>query len=428
MVKKVIVVFSMLFITIVSFAQKNNTSAYSFFGIGDVNSSNTIEQLSMGGVGVSLDDTFHLNLSNPASNASLKFTTYTIGLENKNLWANDGTDKQRAATTFLSYLALGIPLGEKGGLSFGILPNSSVGYSLTSNIYDTDDELSEITFYNGEGGTNKVFLGVGYEIFKGFRVGVQGNYLFGKIENSQVNQVKDVALATKYQTISNVKGFSINTGFQYKKSIKNKLNLHLGGNFNLQNKIDANGNEYIYSVFISSFETPKDTILNTKSKGTITYPLKSSLGIGLGKENKWYAGIDYSFQKALELQGNILSNYSKVAYDDSNKIAIGGFYTPKFNSITSYWERVTYRAGVKFETTGLKVDGTGLGNQFTAIDDFGISFGVGLPVSNQLSNLNIGFEIGKRGEISNGLVKENYINFRLSLSLNDKWFRKLEIF
>jgi hypothetical protein len=428
MVKKVIVVFSMLFITIVSFAQKNNTSAYSFFGIGDVNSSNTIEQLSMGGVGVSLDDTFHLNLSNPASNASLKFTTYTIGLENKNLWANDGTDKQRAATTFLSYLALGIPLGEKGGLSFGILPNSSVGYSLTSNIYDTDDELSEITFYNGEGGTNKVFLGVGYEIFKGFRVGVQGNYLFGKIENSQVNQVKDVALATKYQTISNVKGFSINTGFQYKKSIKNKLNLHLGGNFNLQNEIDADGNEYIYSVFISSFETPKDTILNTKSKGTITYPLKSSLGIGLGKENKWYAGIDYSFQKALELQGNILSNYSKVAYDDSNKIAIGGFYTPKFNSITSYWERVTYRAGVKFETTGLKVDGTGLGNQFTAIDDFGISFGVGLPVSNQLSNLNIGFEIGKRGEISNGLVKENYINFRLSLSLNDKWFRKLEIF
>jgi len=25
-------------------------------------------------------------------------------------------------------------------------------------------------------------------------------------------------------------------------------------------------------------------------------------------------------------------------------------------------------------------------------------------------------------------VQENYINFRLSLSLNDKWFKKLEIF
>ena len=74
------------------------------------------------------------------------------------------------------------------------------------------------------------------------------------------------------------------------------------------------------------------------------------------------------------------------------------------------------------------VDGTGNGNEYTAIDDFGISFGVGLPVSNQLSNLNVGFEIGKRGKITNNLVQENYINVRLSLSLNDKWFRKLEIF
>jgi hypothetical protein len=428
MVKKIIVVFTTLFITIGSFAQKKNTSAYSFFGIGDVNSSNTVEQLSMGGIGVSLDDSFHLNLSNPASNSSLSFTTYAIGLENKNIRANDGTDKQKAAATYLSYLALGIPLGEKGGLTFGLLPNSSVGYSLTSNTYSSSDELEEITFYNGEGGTNKVFLGFGFEVFKGFSVGLQGNYLFGKIDNSVVNQIKDVTLATKYQTIANVKSFSLNTGFQYKKELKNKLNLHVGGNFNLESEIKSNGNEYLYSVSLGSYETPKDTILSTESEGVMKYPLKSSLGVGVGKENKWYAGIDYSYQKAIELSGSVFSNYSKIKYDDSNKLSLGGYYIPKYNSITSYWNRVTYRAGVKLEKTGLLVDGLGNGNDFTAIDDFGISFGIGLPVSNQLSNLNLGFEFGKRGEVSNGLVKENYVNFRLSLSLNDKWFRKLEIF
>jgi hypothetical protein len=428
MVKKIIVVFTTLFITIGSFAQKNNTSAYSFFGIGDINSSSTVEQLSMGGIGVSLDDSFHLNLSNPAANSSLNFTTYALALENKNIWADDGLDKQRAATTYLSYLALGIPLGEKGGLTFGLLPNSSVGYSLTSNVYSSSDELEEITLYNGEGGTNKVFLGFGLEVFKGFSVGLQGNYLFGKIDNSVINQIKDVTLATKYQTIANVNSFSLNTGFQYKKELKNKLNLHLGGNFNLENEIKSEGNEYLYSVSIGTYETPKDTILNAQSKGVMKYPLKSSLGVGIGKENKWYAGLDYSFQKALELDGDIFSNYSKIKYDNSNKISLGGYFTPKYNSITSYWERVTYRGGVKFEKTGLLVDGSGNGSNFTAIDDFGISFGIGLPVSNQLSNLNIGLEFGKRGEISNGLVKENYINFRLSLSLNDKWFRKLEIF
>ena len=49
-------------------------------------------------------------------------------------------------------------------------------------------------------------------------------------------------------------------------------------------------------------------------------------------------------------------------------------------------------------------------------------------MSKQLSNLNIGFEIGKRGQTAKGLVQENYVNFRLGLSLNDKWFKKLEIF
>ena len=128
------------------------------------------------------------------------------------------------------------------------------------------------------------------------------------------------------------------------------------------------------------------------------------------------------------MEGSVFNSYSKIAYDKSNKVAIGGFYTPKFNSILSYWERVTYRAGLKFEKTGLLVDGVGSGTNFTAIDDFGISFGIGLPLSQQLSNINLGFEFGKRGTKDNGLVQENYFNFRLSLSLNDKWFKKLEIF
>ncbi len=34
----------------------------------------------------------------------------------------------------------------------------------------------------------------------------------------------------------------------------------------------------------------------------------------------------------------------------------------------------------------------------------------------------------KRGKSDKGLVQENYFNFRLSLSLSDKWFKKREIY
>ena len=411
-----------------SFAQKNNTSAYSFFGIGDKNNLNTVEQLSMGGVGVSMPGIYHLNFANPASVASLSYTTYALAIENKNTSAQDENDKQSAAATYLSYLALGIPLGEKGGLSFGLLPNSSVGYSLSSTVLDDEGVITEGTFYSGEGGTNKVFLNFGYKPFKGLSVGLQGNYVFGKIENSIINQTDGASLATKYETVSNVKGFALNAGFLYETNLNEKIDLNIGANLDFNNTIETDGDEYVYSVSLLSFESPRDTTLNVNSVGKLKSPLKTTMGVSIGEKYKWFAGVDYSFQNALELDGSVFNSYSKIKYDKYSKVAIGGFYTPKYSSISSYWERVTYRAGLKFEKTGLLVDGVGDGNDFTAIDDFGISFGVGLPLNQQLSNINFGFEIGKRGNTSNGLVEENYFNFRLSLSLNDKWFKKLEIF
>lgn len=428
MLRKIIILLITISVSVSGFAQKNNASAYSFYGIGDKNNINTVEQLSMGGIGVAKNDVYHLNFSNPASAASLLFTTYAIAIENKNVNVQDANNKQSAAATYLSYLALGIPMGEKGGLTFGLLPNSSVGYSLISNGYDNENVLTEVTQYNGEGGTNKVFLNFAYKPLKGLSVGVQGNYVFGKIENSIINQTIETPLATKYETISNVKGYSLNLGFQYETDLSKKIDLSLGASFDLGNTVDSDGNEYLYSVSFGSFESPRDTILNAKSVGELKSPLKTTLGAGIGSKNKWFAGVDYSFQNALEISGKGFNSNSKITYDNYSRVSIGGFYTPKFNSINSYWERVTYRAGLKFEKTGLLVDASGNGNDFTAIDDFGISFGVGLPLSQQLSNINFGFEFGKRGKTNNGLVQENYFNFRLSLSLNDKWFKKLEIF
>ena len=73
------------------------------------------------------------------------------------------------------------------------------------------------------------------------------------------------------------------------------------------------------------------------------------------------------------------------------------------------------------------VNGSLSSNTFTSINDLGISFGLGLPLGNRLSNLNLGFEYGKKGTTDNGLLEENYFNVRLSLSLNDLWFKKRKI-
>lgn len=424
MIRKIIVVLITLFISASSFAQINSTSVYSFFGIGDRNNAATTEQLSMGGVGVTLSEPHRINLSNPAANASLDYTNYSLALVSKNSWEKQNGQSENAAATYLTYLAMGFNLGEKGGLSFGLMPNTSVGYNLISREYDSDNEILSASAYKGEGGTTKTFLGFGYEVAKGLNIGIQGNYVFGKIENSIINQIRNASLATKYQTVSNVSGFSFDAGFQYKKPVMENVNLLLGGSFIFDNNVKSNEKEYLYSV---SSGIPRDTILNNKNIGYLKNPMKSTVGIGFGRDNKWYAGVDYSFQKALSSEGSIYKN-DILSYDNYSKLAVGGFYTPKYNSILSYWNRITYRAGVKFENTGIMIDANKDGLDYEPINDFGISFGVGFPVGKQISNLNFGFEYGKRGNTNGNLVQENYFNFRLSVSLNDKWFEKQQIF
>ncbi|AOW20417.1 hypothetical protein [Urechidicola croceus] len=426
MIKNSSVLIIILLICVSSFAQKTNSSPYSVLGIGDGIESKTVEEMSMGGTGTASNETYRLNFSNPASYSSLSLTTYTIAGENRGYTLKDANGSAKASNANLAYLALGIPMGTQGGFVFGIQPNTSVGYSLSNTILNSDDEVVEASIYEGSGGTNRIFLGVGYEPFKGFSIGLEGEYVFGTIEKSITNQALDVQLGTKYTTDSDIKGHALKVGFLYYKELKENLFLNLGANLGLENTLNSEGNEYLYSV---SFDTgtTRDTILNEASKGTYKRPLKTSLGASIGNPSKWSANIDYSFQEAIELGGNLINRNPKLNYRSATKLSVGGFYIPKYNSISSYWDRVVYRAGVKMETTGLMIDGTGSGTNFTDVDDFGISFGVGLPMGNQVSKLNLGFEIGKRGTTDNGLIQENYFNFRLGLSLSNKWFRKREI-
>jgi len=225
-----------------------------------------------------------------------------------------------------------------------------------------------------------------------------------------------------HKTDSDVRGLSSKLGVQYNAKINDELWLKAGGVVNFNNDLSNKGKEYLFSLINTDngVVSARDTIVNNTFKSTIKKPLNTILSVGVGEENKWYAGIEYSFQDAIDFTDAVLEDNSKVSYEKSNRISIGGYYTPKFNSITSYWQRTTFRAGLNYKKTGLLVNNT-------AVNDFGISFGVGLPIGQQLSNVNFGVEMGKRGKISNDLVKENYLNFRLSLTLNDRWFIKRDI-
>ncbi len=433
MIRKICITF-LLLVSITLTAQRTNSSPYSFFGIGEEFSAKTVEQNSMGGIGVAFSHYKYLNFTNPAAYSDLRYTTYAFGMLNNDLTIKDATGEQSGTSTSLSYFSLGVPLGKKAGMFVGIQPLSSVGYSL-SNL-DTISAIPERNLYAGAGGINRLHGGFGVKIIKGLSLGLEADFSFGKVENSIANQRKNVSLATKYREETIIRGGSVTLGAQYKKELKNDLILTAGAVYKLGNNLKVKGNSLTYSLTFSNTgsEIVRDTLADSSGRkvfsinGNYKLPTKTIVGVGLGKFDKWYAGVEYENQNAIETSGFLNGTNNTFKYGASNRISLGGFFTPKINSISSYWDRVTYRAGLRFEKTGILVDGTGNGTNFTPINDFGISFGLGLPLGNRYSNVNMGFEYGKKGTTSNNLIQENYFNFRLSLSLTDiNWFIKRKI-
>ncbi|MCT4699103.1 hypothetical protein [Tenacibaculum haliotis] len=407
--------------TVTISAQRNSASPYSYFGIGENFEAVTVEQASMGGIGVALKDKFHLNFTNPAANADLTVATYGIGGSVSFLTLKEENSSQSGNSTNLRYISLGFPIGKKAGFSVGLQPFSSVGYSLLDNKDETD-----VSLFSGEGGTNKIYASFGMYVYEGLSLGIEAGYVFGNLENNIINQRLNNLRPTKHEESVNIRGGQFKLGAQYKRELKNKMDLFLGASVTVDSDLSASGNEKMFTFSATNGELDvKQTLFNREVTGDVNMPMKTVFGVGLGKENKWYVGVNQQMQSALKTNSSLISNGAGYKYDDSSKFSIGGYYIPKVNSISSYWDRVTYRAGLRFEDTGLLVKTT---NDFTAIKDFGINVGLGLPLPRQLSNVNIGFEYGQKGTTDNNLAKENYFNIRLSLSLNSlKWFNRRKI-
>lgn len=418
MIRKILTV-TVLLICSYSFAQEGSVSPYSYYGTGDQRFKGTVENRSMGGISV-YSDSIHLNLNNPASLGKLRLTTFSVGGNYSSVNLKTADQKETASDFTFDYIALGIPLGNNLGMSFGLRPYTSVGYRIESL-----DELSNPTEYNrfeGEGGINKVHFALGYEFLKNFSIGALANFNFGTITNKTVSYLDQIQYGSMVENSSEYSGFDFKFSLHYEAEIRENLNLQSSIVYTPANKITSSNSRTISTVSRNSAgnETPGfiqeiDLRTNGLHSTYLHLPESYSFGLGIGKKYTWFLGAEYEISKTSEFRNDFIST-PNGAYEDGERFSAGAFWVPDYDSFTSYWKRVTYRVGVHNSRTGLVVNNV-------PVHDFGMSFGLGLPVRN-FSNLNVGIEYGKRGSDYLGRIEENYLNVFISLSLNDKWFQK----
>ncbi len=433
MIKKLVLVFIALF-AIQSYAQEGTTSPYSFYGIGSLKFKGTVENRSMGGLSI-YSDSIHVNLRNPASYASPNLAIYNkegrpvkfaIGGGNSSTDLKSSTESDKAKSSTFDYIAISIPLG-KFGAGFGVLPYTAVGYKLETT-YDNGDLYER---FRGSGGVNKAYFSLAYQITKSLSFGVDANYNFGNIKNDVLeftydNEGEIASYQSRQNNRSDLSGLNFNLGLSYKAMISDKLELVSGLTYTPEANLTSK-NERSFSTVTINALTGQEFVVNTidgedgliaagLKETDLILPSKFSFGAGIGQPRIWFIGAEYAAQKTSKFSNDLYSD-SATTFEDASTFSLGGFYIPKYNSFASYWKRVVYRAGLRQEKTGLNINNE-------SINEFGISFGVGLPIGNLFSNANLGFEIGKRGTTNSNLIQENFINFQISLSLNDRWFNK----
>jgi len=430
MIKKLVIVLIALFVLQLN-AQQGTSSPYSFYGIGTLKFKGTVENKSMGGLSI-FTDSIHANLRNPAGyvgpnlksfNDESRPVKFAVGGSSSrlNLEANSGTANTRAST--FDYLTLSIPIG-KFGVGFGLMPYTAVGYKLE---FSENDLVTNR--YRGEGGLNKTFLGVGYQIAEGLSIGVDVSYNFGNVKNRVIEFIYDdennlVQYQSRENNRSDLSGLNYNFGLSYKTMLSEKLELITGFTYAPESTLTSNNSRSFSTIVISSISGQEyevnriDADLEAAGlkRTDLTLPSRISFGAGLGKPRKWFLGAEYTFQNTKKFSNPIFSIDNSNFVNASN-ISVGGFFIPDYESFSKYWKRITYRTGLHFENTGLEINNE-------TINEFGISFGVGLPVGPVFSNANLGFEIGKRGTTNQNLIQENFFNLNISLSLNDRWFEK----
>lgn len=416
----------LLFVPAVLFAQFNNStsSPYSRYGLGDLHSYAFGRAASMGGATLASRYNLQINSANPASYTAMDSLNFLFEFGIEGTIANFETEISSAKSNDVNfnYLAMSFRISNKVATSLGLQPYSDVGYGVVVN--DNIENIGDIySNYYGTGTISKAFIGIAYEPIKNVSFGMNFNYMFGQLNhNSEVTFSNPAFYNVQRYSEIRIRDFGLDFGLQATLPLKNDKEITFAAVF---------ANRPVYTDFANdkvqktlqfyngqTTVTDVDTLhFQEEEKGELQFPYTFGGGISFRKKNVYEINLDYYYQNWSE--ATFLGETSNFLAD-LNKFAIGGEWIPNIYSIRSVLNRMAYRAGLKYEQSYHSFDGH-------QVNDFGISFGVGIPIYRSASTINLGAEFGRRGTTENNLVLEKYTKIYLSMNLRDLWFQQRKI-
>lgn len=416
--------------TLSAIAQGGTNSPYSQYGLGSMADQGNGFSRGMNGVGLGFHDGNQVNFLNPASYSSLDSLTFVfdVGMSGQITNFEENGKRINAKNADFEYAIAGFRAFKHLGMSFGIVPFTNVGYNYANtNEVNDANKTTYTNTYTGSGGLHQMFIGMGWEPFKGFALGVNGSYLWGKYNRSIVNSYSDAYVNTlsKYYT-AEVNNYKLDFGAQITLRLSKKNSMTLGLVYGLGHQIGAN---------------PECKVISRNSQTSVADTASYVVENGLELPNTFGAGLLLNFDKRLKIGADYtLQQWSKVSfpeyavrgnqpsymlnndyYRDRHKVNVGGEYCKNPTS-RKFFDRVRLRAGASYTTPYLNINGT------DGPKEISVSAGFGIPIMNGWNARSILNISGQWVNIQTpGMLKENTFRVNVGITFNERWFMKWKV-
>ena len=422
----------------------NAFSPYSMYGLGELRTPGTLQTRSMGGVGVGMRNAAAVNLLNPAAYSAVrpKSFLFDFGLEGQCFYNSQKYYGQTLNTSYYTVnfhdIAFQLPIAKHLGLGFSLTPYSSVGYRMKQEVDDDEiwGNIGRVQYqWDGDGDVTEVKLGLGWEIFRGFSIGIAAQYYWGDIQRIYKTAILEnitggglIADATGTETYS-VSRFKGQFGVQWSPISNRRRILTIGATYDIGGDLNPNVTTKVQTGDI--FNT---VAMDMGNRLGLKLPQQVAVGIYYNTP-KIAVGADYVYQdwggRNRQIESTGVSGPDRsafaVAYTDTHTIKAGVEYTPNRYDVRNFLKRWSYRAGFRYGTHNQTYNGDKLGQ-------YAVTLGVGVPVKFlAISSIDVGVEYGRRGyNLAErlGLVRQQYFKFSVGFSLfagaenGEYWFRR----
>lgn len=429
--RKLLIQFFLVLFAGTSLAQTSTSSPYSSAALGELQFGGFTQHMAKGGLSRAERSKNNFSPLNPASYANVDFTVYDAGMKTNFGTLQTSSDEAMVSAGNFSHFGMAFPFNtEKGmGVSFGLYQYTDVGYDIRNSVNDAVP--SYYNLFRGNGGINRVYAGYGVEVVKNLSLGVNFNYNFGSIQalSAKVYPNTDTHFSLSDEEYITYRGLDLDFGVQYTLQTNN-LSHTIAATFNPGTTLNGRGYRYSETFFGRKFEQGTLTSIDTINfEDNVEKEADKPMGFGVAysvrKGENWSLGVEFEQNN----WSDVTNDVGGQSYYNNAKYAVGMTVIPKpaYDETGDFFKKVRYSAGFRYEDLFY--------NFFdTQLSEFGISFGLGLPVIKSVrlneekvavvSRVNITAEYARRGTTDNGLIQENYFKLGIGLNLNDKWFTK----